>query len=66
MGITIGVQAIGVQATVATLNNLTNNHLLFSRKCETPRRQTQAGKQADTGRQAVRLAGKHIGRLEAD
>ena len=29
-------------------------------------RQTQAGKQADTGRQAVRLAGKHIGRLEAD
>ena len=28
-------------------------------------RQTQAGKQVDTGRQAVRLAGKHIGRLEA-
>ena len=53
-------------SNMATLDDLINSHLLFSRKCKTPRRQTQAGKQADTGRQAVRLAGKHIGRLEAD
>ena len=38
------------------------HHAKLSRQTS---RQRQAGKQADTGMEAVRLAGKHIGRLEA-